>query len=861
MTSVRPDRAHRAWPARGVRPMVLLIVAVLLIVPSLLGSAGPVAGKDNAADASPMATPTVADGRLDLAAMALDAGDLPEGFALQSESYTAAPDWVELAFPGDAEAQRTITEAGLEWWYESTYGLPGTLLTIQTYVEQYADEEGARAGFEFLEDEATQLSPDAPAEDSPLEGVDADQGELSVIDWELAPDFHFRSIDATFRDGRVVAGVAFKSIGGTIPPEQAVVEDLAIVLAVRVEEVLTGAAEGFADPALAASLLPAGGATITEEGYLAGTEVLPSTLSAVAERVEGGYVRTVGLPFPNALDTPPVLFVNLAVVRFASADDAQAALYALDDLTIPSPLPAPGESFRQQGELPDVEGADAVGAVRRALLPGGIVDSARIGFVLDDELVVVDVAGAASLHAAETAAAELANLQAVCLAANGSCATQVPAADLQASALVTSPEPAPVDGSAERARVFDQVWRTINDDYLYRTGRQGILFPNYHEVDWNAVRAEYEPRALGAASDEEFYRVVAEMVAELGDQHSGYLSPEDARVDDALFAGEPVYAGIGALLAGGLDPANPGLIVYVFPGSPADGAGLQRRDRVLAVDGEVIADAEDERQHELIDAIDTLTAPDQAPDDAGPPVTLTVRSPGEAPREVDVERAVGPAPIQPIVQRLESDPSIAYVLIIDFVTPDLNDQIVAGLDALLAEGPISGVILDVRANPGGALSVTEQVLGQFVSGQVGSYYSRDGTPPEPLNVEPGALYDELLGLPVVVLTDDRMYSASEVTTSVLQNESRATVVGVTSPGDVEVLIPFDFEDGSRLYLAVQLFDLPGRVVEGQGVIPDVPVLEDWTRYPFADDPQIAAAVGIIQLAALEPEELVATPDA
>jgi C-terminal peptidase prc len=843
---------------------VLLVVA-LLAAPLLLGPAGPAAGQDAgtpdvSVPASPAPTPQVVDGRLDLAAMALDADDLPEGFVLQSESYTAGADWVNRAFPGNGEARQTISDAGLEWWYESTYGLPGTLLTIRTYVEQYADEEGARAGFEFLEDEAIQLSPNAPVEDFPIEGVESDQEELSVVDWEIVPGFYYRSIDATFRDGRVVAGVSFKSIGGTIPPERPVVEDLAIVLSVRVGEVLTGAAEGFADPTLAASLLPAGAATVTEEGYLSGTEVVPSALPAVAERVESGYVRTVGLPFPNAADTPPVLFVNLAVVRFASAEDAHAALYSLDDLTIPSPLPRPGESFRQQGKVPNVEGADTVGAVRRALLPGGIVDSARVGFVRDNELALVDVAGAASLAAAEAAAADLANRQAACLVAGGSCATQLPAADLQASALVTAPEPAPVDGPEERARVFDQVWRTIDDDYLYRTGRQGILFPNYHEVDWNAVRAEYEPQALVAASDEEFHRVVGEMVAELGDQHTGYLSPEDARADDALFAGEPVYVGIGALLAGGLDPANPGLVLYVFPGSPADGAGLQRRDRVLAVDGEAIAGADDERQHELLDAVDTLTAPDQAPSDAGPPVTLTVRSPGEGPREIEIERAVGPAPIQPIVQRLESNPSIAYVLIIDFVTPDLNDQIVAGLEALLAEGPISGVILDVRANPGGALSVTQQVLGQFVSGQVGSYYSRDGTPPEAFNVEPGALYDELLGLPLVVLTDDRMYSASEVTTSILQNEGRATVVGVTSPGDVEVLIPFDFEDGSRLYLAVQLFDLPGRVVEGQGVIPDVPVLEDWTRYPFADDPQIAAAVGVIQLAALEPEELVATPE-
>jgi C-terminal peptidase prc len=838
----------------------------VVVLPVLFRVAGPVAGQDGgtpvAADGPLIASPIVAEtGRLDLAAMALDADDLPQGSRLLSESYTTGTEWAAESFPGDERARRVMLEAGLEWRYESAYGLAGTALKIRTYLELYADEDGARAGFAVLQDETTFFPPDVPAEDLPVAGVDSDPEELTVLDWELAPGFAYRLVDATFRNGRLVAGVAMDSIGGAIPPEQAVVEELAVVLAARVADAMAGTTDGSVDAPLPATLLPTGGAMITQEGHLDGSEAVPATLPAVAEGTVGAYYRTVGLPFPTATDAPPVLFVNLAVLRLAGAEDARAALYALEDLTIPSPLPPPTESFRQQGTLPDVAGADAVNASRRALLPGGPVDSARVGFVVGDELALVEVAGAASLAAAEAAVAVLANLQAGCLTAEGACASALPAADLQATALVTAPAPAPVGGDAERAAVFDRVWRTINDNYLYRTGRQGILFPNYHEVDWNAVRAEYEPRALGAESDEAFAAVVAEMVDELGDQHTSYLSPEEARADDALFAGEPVYVGIGALLARGLDPTNPGLVLHVFPGSPAAAAGLQRRDSILTVDGESINDAERERRVELLDAVDTLTSPDLAPADPGGPVRLVVRSPGQQPREVEIGRSVGPAPISPVVQRLDADPSIAYVLVIDFVTPTLNDQLVAGLEALLAEGPISGLILDLRANPGGSLGVTHRVLGQFVSGEVGTYYSRDGTPPEPLNVEPGALFDRLQGLPVVALTDDRMYSASEVTTSVLQNEGRATVVGVTSPGDVEVLIPVDFADGSRLYLAVQLFDVPGRIVEGQGVVPDVPVAEDWTRYPFAEDPQIRTAVGIIQVAALDPGASAATPAA
>lgn len=137
-------------------------------------------------------------------------------------------------------------------------------------------------------------------------------------------------------------------------------------------------------------------------------------------------------------------------------------------------------------------------------------------------------------------------------------------------------------------------------------------------------------------------------------------------------------------------------------------------------------------------------------------------------------------------------------------------------------------------------------LGLFVEGEVGTFYYRDGSLPESIRVARQSFADELDDVPLVVLTDDRMYSASEVATAILQDQERATVVGVTSPGDVEVLQQSTYADESSLYIVLGLFVLPGQQVEGVGNIPDVPVVLDWTNYTFDEDPQILAGIETIR---------------
>jgi carboxyl-terminal processing protease len=211
-----------------------------------------------------------------------------------------------------------------------------------------------------------------------------------------------------------------------------------------------------------------------------------------------------------------------------------------------------------------------------------------------------------------------------------------------------------------------------------------------------------------------------------------------------------------------------------------------------------------------------------------------------------VERDTGEAPIVPSGMRLPQDERIGYLIVPDFVTPDLQERVIEILEEMLEEGDLDGLILDIRSNPGGSVALLQTFLGLFVEGDVGTFYYRDGTLPEPIRVDRQAFAEELDDVPLVVLTDDRMYSASEVGTAILQDQGRATVVGVTSPGDVEVLLQSFYDDRSSLYLVRGVFVLPGELVEGVGNIPDVHVLLDWTGYGFEDDPQILAGIDAIR---------------
>ena len=373
-------------------------------------------------------------------------------------------------------------------------------------------------------------------EDTDVPGVDGDDEEITTVDFDTGGGFRFQSIDATIRLGRIVAGAAVENADGSDgadEPDLDMASDLIVIVAERIEAVVSGDSVAGRDLALPPALLrPTAAEPIVIEGHLAPSEVLPEVLDEVRDSVEGAFARTVGVRFKSANTAPPVLFVNMFLAAFDDSESAEQALYALDDLTLPSLLPPPTDSLRQQATTAAIPDVDAFAESWRAFLPGGPIDSARLGFVLESRLVIVEVAGGANLNAAHDAAVLIAELQRDCLLAGDRCAEPLPVDEIQDLALIDGePISAVEDADPDRQATFDAVWDEINNDYLYRTGRQYALFPNYHELDWGAVRLAYERIALDAETDEEFYQTIAAMVAELGDQHTGFLSPEDTEIN------------------------------------------------------------------------------------------------------------------------------------------------------------------------------------------------------------------------------------------------------------------------------------------------------------------------------------------
>ena len=392
---------------------------------------------------------------------------------------------------------------------------------------------------------------------------------------------------------------------------------------------------------------------------------------------------------------------------------------------------------------------------------------------------------------------------------------QATAAPTVAPTATSAPTPTPNRELTmeERERIFTEVWQRINDNYLYA---------DFNGVDWKALRSTFASKIEAAQSNEQFYAAITEMVAELNDQHSRFGPPAATVSEDAIVSGHEATVGIGVLAA----PTNDGAFIQVvFPNSPAEQAGLRPRDRIITVDG---------RPYQPLD--DNMQGPE------GSTVRLTVVSPGDKPRDVVLPRKKVEARIAPYSRRLPGN--IGYVWISTLWVNDTDEQVSGALTELVAAGPLKGMILDLRGNPGGWAHVLSGILSHFVRGQVGTFFDRNNNV-RPL-VVPAPAGPDLRSLPLVVLIDHDTASYAEVIGAVLQREARAIVIGVPSAGNTETIYAYTLFDGSRLWLAREGFRLQnGENLEGRGVKPDITVDADWKRYSEDDDPQILEALRIL----------------
>jgi carboxyl-terminal processing protease len=263
------------------------------------------------------------------------------------------------------------------------------------------------------------------------------------------------------------------------------------------------------------------------------------------------------------------------------------------------------------------------------------------------------------------------------------------------------------------------------------------------------------------------------------------------------------FEGIGAYVE-----MKDGHVVVVAPmdGSPAQQAGLRPGDVIMKVDGENVAGLP------LDQVVGRIMGP------AGTPVTLTLLHPSTG-RMQDVTLVRANITLDNVTWQRLPGTTVAHLRIVAFsqgVAQDLKQTL-----AEIQQAELAGLILDLRANPGGLLGEAVSTASQFLdTGDVLLVKDAQGQT-TPIPVEPGGV---ATGIPLVVLINGGTASAAEIVAGALQDAQRAKLVGETTFGTGTVLNEFPLSDGSVLLLATQEWLTPkGRVIWHQGLSPDVTV--------------------------------------
>ena len=289
------------------------------------------------------------------------------------------------------------------------------------------------------------------------------------------------------------------------------------------------------------------------------------------------------------------------------------------------------------------------------------------------------------------------------------------------------------------------------------------------------------------------------MLSEL-DPHSSYMEADAFRQLDNNSRGR--YSGIGVEI---LTQNNDVKVVYVMAGGAADKAGLVIGDVITSID------QKDLRGQHMQLAIDSLRG------EVGSTVEITVRHEnGEVSSHELVRDFVEVASVfsRPV------DVDYGYFQVTHF-TRRSADELLEQIEHMQGyhEGPLKGIVLDLRNNPGGVLIPAVTMADGFLDD--GLIVSTRGRAENQLeySAKPGQWLD---GVPMVVLVNRSSASASEVLAGALQDHGRALIVGEKTFGKGSVQSVLNLRNGSGIRLTTARYYTPnGRSIQAEGILPDV----------------------------------------
>ncbi|PPR29897.1 MAG: putative CtpA-like serine protease [Alphaproteobacteria bacterium MarineAlpha9_Bin1] len=327
-----------------------------------------------------------------------------------------------------------------------------------------------------------------------------------------------------------------------------------------------------------------------------------------------------------------------------------------------------------------------------------------------------------------------------------------------------------------------------NDDVYQQLNMFGEVYER--------VRREY----VEEVTNKELIEAAIEGMLQSLDPHSSFMNADSFKDMQVQTKGE--FGGLGIEVS-----MEEGLVKVVSPidDTPAFHAGIQAGDFIIEIDGESVLGMS------LGDAVDKMRGK------INTEIVITILRENKEPFEVKIIR--DKIKIQSVRARKEGN--VAYLRITSF-----NEKTKTGLLENMKKlkdqigENITGVILDLRNNPGGLLEQAIAVSDAFLNqGEIVSTRGRISRGQQRFNATKGDISD---GLPIVVLINSGSASASEIVAGALQDHKRAIIMGTTSfgKGSVQTIIPIQKHSAMRLTTA-RYYTPSGRSIQATGIIPDI----------------------------------------
>ena len=309
------------------------------------------------------------------------------------------------------------------------------------------------------------------------------------------------------------------------------------------------------------------------------------------------------------------------------------------------------------------------------------------------------------------------------------------------------------------------------------------------------------------------------MVEQLGDPYSKYLNKEEFKRMMEDTAGN--FVGIGVYIA----PNKNGEIVVVSPikDTPAEKAGIKSGDIISTVDGQ------NDDAKTMNEAVKAMRG------EKGKTVVVGILDSKRQYKEYKIVRE--DIKTETVFSRM-LDNNLGYIQIKAFeerTASEFREHLTK-----LKKNNIKGLVLDLRSNPGGLVdqvtSVADQILPEalivYSSNRVGEkqYAKSDNK--------------ESLKIPIVMLVNEGSASASEILSGALQDNKKATILGVNTFGKGVIQSVLEMDKGGLVITTAQYFTPNGNVVDKKGIKPDVKV--DYKKTGENKDSQLDKAIEILK---------------